>query len=144
MRKRRAREAAARIAERHSELGDRLVELAETLLAELPYGPGAARARLDLVHFVRAQVLPEAMREEAGARTVSGPVLDVLVRAMPGEVRLLSVLTDEIEADSTGVAAAAAAGALVALCQARWHSEDRVLLPAMVTAGVDLLALTGR
>jgi len=144
MRKRRAAEAATRIAERHSQLGDRLVELAETLLAELPYGSGAAQARVDLVRFVREQVLPEAMGEEAGARTASGPVLDVLVRAMPGEGRLLSVVTDEIEADSTGVVSAAAAGALVALCQARWHSEDRVLLPAMVSAGVDLLPLTAR
>ncbi|HET8590877.1 MAG TPA: hypothetical protein VFM01_14670 [Nakamurella sp.] len=144
MRKRPAAEVATKIAKRHSELGDRLVDLAEALLAELPYGRGVVRARMDLVRFVREQVLPDAVREEAGARAVSGPGLDVLVRAMPGEGRLLSVLADEIEADSSGVASAAAAGALVALCQARWHSADRVLLPAMVASGADLRALTAR
>jgi len=48
------------------------------------------------------------------------------------------VLANEIEAGSGAVATAAAVGALVLLCDARWDGEDEGLLRALAATGMDL------
>ncbi len=127
----------------HRTQRDRLTELAEDLLAELPCGPGVASARAALLHFVRVEVIPRALAEETVAWSGSGAGLQGLVRALPGHHRMLSVLADEIASNASDAGTAAAVGALVLLCDARWDGEDEVLLPALASAGVDLEPLVG-
>jgi hypothetical protein len=127
----------------HRQARDRLTTLAEDLLAELPSGHGAARARTALVDFVRGEIIPRAAAEESVARTADS-ALQPLVRALPGHHRMLEVLVDEIDSGSGDITTAAAVGALVLLCDARWDGEDHELMPALAAAGVDLQELAGR
>jgi hypothetical protein len=121
----------------HQKLQARLTTLAEDLLDELPCGSKVVSARTALVSFVRTEIVPSATAEEAIARDADMSV-QPLLRALPGHHRLLEVLADEIEAGSGAVATAAAVGALVLLCDARWDGEDEALLPALVATGMDL------
>jgi hypothetical protein len=121
----------------HRLLRDRLTDLAEQVLAQLPHGADLTRSRAALVSFVRGEIVPRAVREETVAWTAD-PAVQQVVRALPGHHRLLEVLLEEICADTDGVTAAAAIGALVLLCDARWDGEERALLPALAAAGVDL------
>lgn len=126
----------------HRQQRERLTTLAEDLLAALPSGSGAAAARSALVDFVRDEVIPAALAEESVARS-AGASVQAVVRALPGHHRMLEVLADEIASDAGGFTTAAAVGALVLLCDARWDGEDHALMPALVAAGVDLQALAG-
>lgn len=127
----------------HRTQRDRLTELAEDLLAELPCGPGVASARAALLRYMRVEVIPRALAEETVAWSGSDAGLRRLVRALPGHHRMLSVLTDEIASNASDAGTAAAVGGLVLLCDARWDGEDEVLLPALASAGVDLQPLVG-
>jgi hypothetical protein len=121
----------------HRKLQARLTALSEDLLDELPCGSKIVAARMALVSFVKTEIVPSATMEEAIARNADVS-LQPLLRALPGRHRLLEVLVDEIEASSGAVATAAAVGALVLLCDARWDGEDEALLPALAATGTDL------
>ena len=130
------------VPESHRRQRERLTTLAEDLLAALPSGSAATAARSALVEFVRSEIIPVALAEESVARTAGASVQSV-VRALPGHHRMLEVLSDEIASDAGGFTTAAAVGALVLLCDARWDGEDHALMPALVAAGVDLQTLVG-
>ena len=126
----------------HRQQRERLTTLAEDLLAALPAGSGATRARSALVDFVRTEIIPGAVAEESVADGADASV-QAVARALPGHHRMLEVLADEIDSESGGFTTAAAVGALVLLCDARWDGEDRALIPALAAAGVDLQGLIG-
>lgn len=127
----------------HQDLRDELTRLAEDLLAELPCGTRVAIARTRLLDFVRTRIIPLARREEDLARSAPADSLRQIARALPANHKMVAVLADEIAAAGSGVATAAALGALVLLCDARWDGEDDVLMPALASSGVDLKPLVG-
>src|SRR5665811_807725 len=65
----------------------------------------------------------------------------LLVRAMTDEHRMMVALIDEVDQAATAIDAAVAAGALVVLRDVRIEQENRLLLPALAEAGVDITTL---
>ena len=126
----------------HVYLQTRLTERTEALLATVATRTPHEEAQRELVDFLRAELLPHAEVEEtllyAAASTEQTALL---VRAMADEHRMLAALIDEVDQATTALDAAVAAGALVVLCDVRIEQENRILLPALAEAGVDLTAL---
>ncbi len=121
----------------HGLLRDTLTTAAEAALDELSRGTVGGPARAELLTVIADEVIPHAEREDrvvGGAGTVRHP----LARALPADRRMLEVLADEIRDSVDGISAAAAIGAVVLLCDARWDGCDDAIVPALVEAGVDL------
>ena len=103
----------------------------------------AGRFRDQLMTLLRGEILPHAAAEE---RTLYAAAADsertaLLVQAMVDEHRRLETLVDDLGTARTPVAMASLATAVRALFEAHLVKENDILLPALVTEGVDLAGL---
>lgn len=103
----------------------------------------AGRFRDQLMSLMRGEILPHAAAEE---RTLYAAAADsertaLLVQAMIEEHRRLEALVDDLGGARTPVAMASLATAVRALFEAHLVKENDILLPALVSAGVDLAGL---
>jgi uncharacterized protein (DUF2249 family) len=103
----------------------------------------AGRFRDQLMTLLRGEILPHAAAEE---RTLYAAAADfeptaMLVQAMIEEHRRLEGLVDDLAAARTPVAMASLATAVRALFEAHLVKENDILLPALVSEGVDLAGL---
>lgn len=126
----------------HAELQAGLARRTEALVAAVATRTPHESAQRELVDFLRAELLPHAEVEETllYAAASTEPTA-LLVRAMQDEHRMLAALIEEVEHATNGMDAAVAAGALLVLCDVRIEQENRLLLPALAAAGVDLNTL---
>lgn len=127
----------------HAELQTGLTQLTETLLTSVANRAPHQPAQRELVDFLRGQLLPHAEVEQtllyaAGTHQTQ---TSLLVRAMTDEHRMMVALIDEVDQAATAIDAAVAAGAVVVLCDVRIEQENRLLLPALAEAGVDITTL---
>lgn len=126
----------------HADLQARLTQRTEALVAAVATRTPYEGAQQKLVDFLRAELLPHAEVEEALLyAAASTEQTALLVRAMADEHRMLAALIEEVDQATNGMDAAVAAGALVVLCDVRIEQENRLLLPALAEAGVDLSTL---
>lgn len=101
-------------------------------------------AQRDLIDFLRGEVLPHAEAEELIFCEMAPDLqTTLLAQAMAVQQRQLAALADEVQHARTGMDAALAASALVALFMMRAEEEDTVLLPALAASGIDLADLLG-
>lgn len=122
----------------HAELQAQLTSLSEDLLAAVGSGAGHQAAQRRLVGFLRTELLPHVEVEQDLLYAGAAPAVELLVRAMRDEHRMLVALVDELDAATHGTEAAVAAGALVVLCAVLIEQEDTHLVPALAEAGLDL------
>ncbi|MHB1064148.1 MAG: hemerythrin domain-containing protein [Georgenia sp.] len=126
----------------HSTLESELIRRTESLLGAVGARAAHEPAQQDLVSFVCLEILPHVQAEQ---ELLYDPAPDaptaLLGRAMRAQHRQLAAFAAEVEHARTGMDAAAAASALVALFMARAEVENTVLLPALAAAGTDLPTL---
>lgn len=129
----------------HRTLESELIRRTEALLGAVGRCEAHEPAQSDLVAFVQVEILPHVQAEQ---HLLYDPVPDaptaLLAQAMRAQHRQLAAFAAEIAHARTGIDAAAAASALVALFMARAEVENTVLLPALAASGTDLPALLAR
>lgn len=128
----------------HDTLQGELVRRANVLFDVVATHGAHEPAQQDLVDFLRGEVLPQAEAEERIFCEMAPDLqTTLLARAMAVQQRQLAALVGEVEHARTGMDAALAASALVALFVMRAEEENTVLLPALAASGIDLADLLG-
>ncbi|WP_448073688.1 hemerythrin domain-containing protein [Georgenia yuyongxinii] len=128
----------------HSTLECELIRRTDALLATVGAREAHEPAQRDLVAFVRQEILPHVQAEQDLVYDTAPDAQTALLgQAMRVQHRQLAAFATEVERARTGMDAAMAASALVALFMARAEVENTVLLPALADAGTDLPALLG-
>ncbi|HET7326596.1 MAG TPA: hemerythrin domain-containing protein [Nocardioidaceae bacterium] len=136
--------AAAAVEAHHAQLRTRLTERTDALIDAVARHRPHEEPRRELVDFLRTDLLPHVEAEESLLYTAAAAApIQLLARAMEDEHRMVRALIDEVAQTTDGMDAAAAASALVVLCDVRIEQEDRLLLPALTEAGVDLATVLG-
>lgn len=133
------RHAADAVVAHHAQLASALNERTQLLLAEVERGDlaGARRARLDLLAWLRADLVPHALAEErtlypaAAARPGGAPLIDGMLE----EHRAITALVTELDlAVDAPVRAVAAGRALAAVFATHLTKENTLVLPLLVDA----------
>jgi iron-sulfur cluster repair protein YtfE (RIC family) len=130
--------AAGAVVRHHAQLAEALTKHTERLLSAVERSDPAAErdARLDLLGWLRHDLVPHALAEErvlypaAAAR----PAGALLVEGMVDEHRTITGLVDELEAARSPVRSAAAAHALAAVFRTHVTKENELVLPMLVEA----------
>ncbi|MPV35996.1 hypothetical protein [Georgenia subflava] len=119
-----------------------MIRRTDALLAAVAAQEAHEPARDDLVDFLHGEVLPHTTAEGV-IFCDSAPDMQttLLAQAMAAQQRQLVAFAGEVARARTGMDAAMAASALVALFMMRAEEEDTVLLPALAAAGIDLADL---
>ena len=128
-------EAAEQFVEHHAAMSGRLGILVAALEAATS-GPEALKARDELAHWAREELLPHVQVEadELYPAAATLPELKVLVEAMIAELQALAGQVDALENANHPVSAISAAGGLRALFESHADKETTLLVPALVTS----------
>ncbi|HET8681885.1 MAG TPA: hemerythrin domain-containing protein [Micromonosporaceae bacterium] len=140
------RMAADAVVRHHAQLSEMLNRHADRLLAAAERGDPAEaqRARADLLAWLRADLVPHALAEEATLypAAAADARAALLVDGMLDEHRVITELVAEIEtATDVPVRAAAAARALAAVFSTHLAKENTLVVPLLV--GAEQVSLAG-
>lgn len=128
----------------HDTLQGELIRRANALFDVVAARGAHEPVQRDLIDFLRGEVLPHAEAEELIFCEMAPDLqTTLLAQAMAAQQRQLTTLAGEVEHARTGIDAALAASALVALFMMRAEEENTVLLPALAASGIDLADLLG-
>jgi uncharacterized protein (DUF2249 family) len=132
------REAAEAVVRHHAELAGALNRHTERLLAaaERADGSGAEGARLDLLAWLRTELVPHAGAEEQALYPAAAarPEGALLVEGMLDEHRTITGLVAELDVADSPVRAASAARALAAVFATHLAKENNLVVPLLVEA----------
>lgn len=105
--------------------------------------PAIEDARTELVQYCEEELLPHAAAEEHSLYRTGAELAgsELLVAAMTAEHASLRAQVDEVANARSSARLAAAAGGLRSLFDAHLAKENDRLLPALVAAGVNLVAV---
>lgn len=126
--------AAAAVVNHHAELREALERRTGSLLALAETAPAdAARARTDLLEFLRVELVPHAHAEEKALYPVAAaqPTAALLIDGMLNEHHTIMGLIDEIASAPSAVRAAAAARALAAVFATHLAKENDLVVPLL-------------
>jgi uncharacterized protein (DUF2249 family) len=130
--------AAAAVVAHHTQLAADLGRHRAALRAAAgePAGSGWQQARQALLSWLRTELVPHAVAEEAGLYPAAGaqPGGRLLVDGMLDEHQAITALVPELETAGTAVDAAAAAHALAALFEVHLAKENNLILPLLLDA----------
>ncbi|HEX6873249.1 MAG TPA: hemerythrin domain-containing protein [Micromonosporaceae bacterium] len=140
--------AALAMVGHHAELAEALTrQVGQVLnLVERAELPAADRARLDLVAWLRRELVPHAMAEESALYPAAAddPRGRLLIEGMLAEHRAITELVEEIDAWRSPVRGAAAAATLAGMFASHLAKENDLILPLLVSSDqvslADLLA----
>lgn len=128
--------AAEAVVAHHAQLAQTLAEHVERLLAAVERGsdPDAERARLDLLRWLSADLVPHAKAEEETLypAAAANPRGAMLITGMLDEHRAILGLVAEIDQPVSPLRAAAAARALGAVFAVHLAKENELVLPLLV------------
>lgn len=122
----------------YATLESELIRRTDALLATVGAREAHEPAQRALVEFLREEILPQVAAEQVlfgDAPTDTRTML--LGAAMAAQERHLAGLVEEVDHAATGIEAARAASAVVALFMIRAEEEMTVLLPALAACGSD-------
>jgi hypothetical protein len=142
------RATAAAIVAHHSTLAADLNRRVTLLRAAASPGtdPQWAQLRQDLVSWLRTELMPHAVAEEAALYPPAAgqSAGRLLVDGMVAEHRAIAGLIRELESAATAVDAVGAARALSALFEVHLDKENGLVLPLLLASDISLTAiLTG-
>jgi hypothetical protein len=136
--------AAEAVRRHHTQLAKGLDDRVETLLRAVDhqYLLKADQARLDLLDYLRRELVPHAHAEERALYPAAAaqPEGEPLIAGMLEEHRVLTGLVDELAGAPSPVRAAGAARALAVLFATHLAKENNLLLPLIVDAAQVSLA----
>lgn len=136
--------AVHRTTEQHEHLARELSARQDALISALQDGVDFAVPRQRLVEFLRDEVIEHMQNEETllyAAARENG--LDELAEAMELDHEQQIALIGSIEAASSTLDVARASQAFATLLFLRIAKEERILVPALEKAGVDLDEILG-
>jgi uncharacterized protein (DUF2249 family) len=132
------RRAAAAVVAHHTQLAADLGRHVAALRAAAgePAGPGWRQAQQALLSWLRTELVPHAVAEEAGLYPTAAaqPGGRLLVDGMLAEHKAITTLVTELESAGTAVDAVAAARALAALFEVHLAKENNLILPLLLDA----------
>lgn len=135
-------EAVEAVRTHHAELAGGLTAAVSALTNAVRAGHDAAPARVALVEWCSAELLPHARAEEAVLYPAGRglPEARLLVEAMTAEHQVLSGLVEELRTGTDPVSAISAAGALHVVFDSHLVKENDQLLPLLAAAAEVSLA----
>jgi uncharacterized protein (DUF2249 family)/iron-sulfur cluster repair protein YtfE (RIC family) len=130
--------AATAVEQHHAQLAGSLALRVEGLVAAAANRnePVADRARLELVDWCRAELVPHALAEEKAMYPLAQARAEgrLLVDGMLGEHAVITGLVEEVGRTTDPVRAAAAARALQTLFESHLAKENELVVPLLVAA----------
>ncbi|MFF0572479.1 DUF2249 domain-containing protein [Streptosporangium saharense] len=135
----------ARIRAHHDQLGRTMADHATTIARSVDRLTSPAARRETMALFCAEEVLSHATVEENTLYTVASelPAIRLLVSVLRDEHATLQALNDDLVAAVTLGEIVSASAALNAVFQTHLQKENEILLPALVSGGVDLAAVLG-